>query len=167
MSRLTALNYSWRNILRVYNTGLLFRWSVHGFHCRIKSIMVRQKQEPFNPFSLLGQNKYSPLSLSLLHLSWITTYLEVKIWSLFKHENLTSNKILWKRGEITPPLFHNIFNFFNFKDNITYSFVKCGCSIYVLLNSVNLTWRGKDISKHFRESLWLKKWEYTVLMQTV
>ena len=28
-------------------------------------------------------------------------YLEVKIWSLFKHENLTTgNKILWKRGEV-------------------------------------------------------------------
>ena len=30
-------------------------------------------------------------------------YLEVKIWSLFKHVTLTTgNKILWKRGEIAP-----------------------------------------------------------------
>ena len=30
-------------------------------------------------------------------------YLEEKIWSLFKHRNLTSgNKILWIRGEISP-----------------------------------------------------------------
>ena len=40
-------------------------------------------------------------SLSLLCLSRITAYLKVKIWSLFKHENLTTgNSILWKRGEI-------------------------------------------------------------------
>ena len=30
-------------------------------------------------------------------------YLEEKIWSLFKHRNLTSgNKILWIRGKIAP-----------------------------------------------------------------
>ena len=35
---------------------------------------------------------------SRLRLSWITAYLEVKIWSLFKHESLiTGNKILWKK----------------------------------------------------------------------
>ena len=44
---------------------------------------------------------YSRLSLSRLRLSRITDYLEEKIWSLFKHGNLTSaNKILWIRGEI-------------------------------------------------------------------
>ena len=46
---------------------------------------------------------YSRLSLSRLRLSRITAHLEVKIWSLFKHENLiTINKILWKRREIAP-----------------------------------------------------------------
>ena len=60
--------------------------------------------------------QYSWLSLSRPRLSRITAYLEVKIWSLPKHENLTTGKkILWKRGEIAPkgaisPLFHNIFN---------------------------------------------------------
>ena len=41
------------------------------------------------------------------------SYLEVKIWSLPKHENLTTGKkIMWNRGEIgaISPLFHNIFN---------------------------------------------------------
>ena len=34
----------------------------------------------------------------------------MKIWSLPKHENLTTGKtILWKRGEISS-LFHNVFN---------------------------------------------------------
>ena len=55
--------------------------------------------------------------LSRHRLSRITAYLEMKIWSLFKHENLTTgNKILWKRGEIAgaiSPLFHNIFNISN------------------------------------------------------
>ena len=47
--------------------------------------------------------KYRQLSLSRLRLSQITPYLEEKIWSLFKHRNLTSgNKILWIRGEIAP-----------------------------------------------------------------
>ena len=46
---------------------------------------------------------YSRLSLSRLRLSGITAYLEEKIWSLFKHRNLTSGtKILWIRGEIAP-----------------------------------------------------------------
>ena len=60
------------------------------------------------------------ISISLIS---ITAYLEAKIWSLLKHESLTTgNKILWKRGEIAPqellfstifsPLFHNIFNTF-------------------------------------------------------
>ena len=43
---------------------------------------------------------YSRLSLSRLHISRITAYLEVKIWPLFKHNNLTKGKISWKRGEI-------------------------------------------------------------------
>ena len=55
---------------------------------------------------------YSQLSLSRLRLSRITAFLEEKIWSLFKHRNLTSgNKILWIRGEISP-LSHNIFNIY-------------------------------------------------------
>ena len=48
---------------------------------------------------------YIRLSLSRLRLSRITDYLEEKIWSLFKHINLTSgtcNKILWIRKEIAP-----------------------------------------------------------------
>ena len=57
---------------------------------------------------------YSRLPLSRLRSSRIAAYLEVKICSLFKHENLTTGKkILWKRGEIASN-FHNIFNsFFN------------------------------------------------------
>ena len=60
-------------------------------------------------------SKYSWLSLSRPRLSRITAYLEVKIWSLLKNENLiTGNKILWKRGEIAPKeqflLFSTIFS---------------------------------------------------------
>ena len=68
------------------------------------------------PIDEIKSTKYSWLSLSLPRLSRIAAYLEVKIWSLLKHENLiTGNKILWKRGEIAPlgaisPLFHNMFN---------------------------------------------------------
>ena len=31
--------------------------------------------------------------------------------------------------------------------------MKCGCSIYSFLSSANLTYRGTDLSKYFRESL--------------
>ena len=106
---------------------------------------------------------YSRLSLSRLRLSRITASLEVKIWSLLKHENLTTgNKILWKRGEIAPPkeqispLFHNIFNISLIsRVKLHYSYVKRGCSIYFFLNSADLICRGTDISKYFREFLGL------------
>ena len=85
-------------------------------------------------------NNYNRLSLSRPRLSRITAYLEVKIWSLFKHENLTTdNKILWKKGEIAS-LFHNIFNI-SLTPGVklrTYTFVKCGCSIYI--SSILQTW---------------------------
>ena len=52
---------------------------------------------------LLKSNKYSRLSLSRVRLSQRTAYLEEKIWSLFKHRNLTSGiKILWISGKIAP-----------------------------------------------------------------
>ena len=52
---------------------------------------------------LSGLNLYSRLPLSRPRLSRIFAYLEVNIWSLFKHENLTTgNKILWERGDIAP-----------------------------------------------------------------
>ena len=41
----------------------------------------------------------------------------------------------------------------NFRSRITYTFVKGGRSIYVLLNSANLTCQGTDIAKYFRDSL--------------
>ena len=47
--------------------------------------------------------KYSRLTLSRPRLTRTTAYLEMKIWTLFSHENLTAgNKILWKREEIAP-----------------------------------------------------------------
>ena len=63
------------------------------------------------------------ISTSLIsnnRLSRITAYLVVKIWSLFKHENLTiGNKILWKRGEIAPKeqflLFSTYFQYISYK----------------------------------------------------
>ena len=75
----------------------------------------------------------STLIISNNLLSRITAYLEVQIWSMFKHGNLTTgNKILWKRGEIAeeklllrsnfssfPQYFHYISNP---RSYITYSF---------------------------------------------
>ena len=100
---------------------------------------------------------YSSLSLSRPRLSRITAYLEVKIWSLPKHENLTTGKkLLWKRGEIAPKeqflLFSTIFS-------IYLQILRVQLHIYLLnvvvrtiffLNSGNLICRGTDISKYFR-----------------
>ena len=41
----------------------------------------------------------------------------------------------------------------NFRSQITYSYVKCGCLIYFFPNSANLISRSSNISKYFRESL--------------
>ena len=72
----------------------------------------------------------------------------MKIWSLFEHETMiTGNKIMWKSnvekrrncswGAISP-LFHIIIIYIsNFRSQISYSFVKCGCSIYCFPHSLN------------------------------
>ena len=50
---------------------------------------------------------------------------------------------MWKRGEIAPKeqflLFSTLFYIYisNFRSQITYSFVKCGCSIYFFPHSLN------------------------------
>ena len=85
----------------------------------------------------------------------------MKIWSMPKHENLTTGKkILCKKGRncfykeqflLLSTIFKK--NISNFKSPITYIFVKCGCSNYFFLNSANLICRGTDISKYFRYSL--------------
>ena len=60
----------------------------------------------------LAGKKYSWLSLTRPRLSRITAYLEVKIWSLPKHENLTTCKKYCGKEEkwAISPLFHNFFN---------------------------------------------------------
>ena len=117
----------------------------------------------FQTYTTLGILMYRSLSLSRPRLFRITAYLERKLWSLPKDEYLTTgNKILWKRGEISP-LFHNIF-ISNFKSPITYTFGKCGCLIYFFLSSSILLYRGTDISKYFRESLGIRDNESRLYM---
>ena len=56
-----------------------------------------------------------------------------------------------------PQYFQYIFqNISNFRSQITYPFVKCGCPIYFFLNSANLICRGTDISKYLTESFGLR-----------
>ena len=60
---------------------------------------------------------------------------------------------------ITPmaisPLFHTIFNISLTSDQITYSFVKCDCSIDFFLNSAHLICQDTNITKYLRELLGL------------
>ena len=86
----------------------------------------------------------------------------MKIWSLPKHENLTTGKkycgkeeklLLRSNFSSFPQYFQYISNF---KSPITYIFVKCGCANYFFLNSANLICQGTDISKYFRQSLGIR-----------
>ena len=101
--------------------------------------------------------KYSWLSLPRPRLSQITTYLEVKIWSLPKHENLTTGKKYCGKEEklLLRSSFSSFPQYFQYisKSPITYIFVKCGCSNYFFFNSANLICRGTDILKYFIVSL--------------
>ena len=60
---------------------------------------------------------------------------------------------MWKRGEITPKeqflLFFTLFYIYisNFRSHITYSFVKCGCSIYCFPHSLNSNMSGYCFSE--------------------
>ena len=91
------------------------------------------------------------LSLSRPRLSRITAYLEVKIWSLPKHENLTTGKKILLKN------FSQYFQYMSiFKSPVTHIFVKCGFSSHFFLNSPNLICRSTDISKYFWESLGIR-----------
>ena len=86
----------------------------------------------------------------------------MKIWSLFKHENLTTGyKILWKRGEIAPKeqflLFSTIFSIYFQLQESNYIYI-CKMWLFDLFfhNSANLICRSTDISKYFRESLGIR-----------
>ena len=139
-------------------TNFLVKSAFRQFIKYISKIMIHSKlQEP--TFNM----NYSRLSLSRLRLFRITGYLEEKIWSLFKHGNITSaNKILWIRGEIAPQEqflpFPTIFSIYisNSRNLITYSFVKFDCAICIFLNPENLLCRSTDISKCFRGSFELR-----------
>ena len=101
-------------------------------------------------------------------LSRITAYLEVKIWSLFKHENPTTvNKILWERGEIAP-LFHNLFNVpltLGVKKESNYTFLVNVVIRFIFLSYANLICRCTAISKYFRESHGLRDIENRLYLE--
>ena len=105
---------------------------------------------------------YSWLSLSRTRLSRITAYLEVKILSLPKHENLTTSKKYCGEEEklLLRSNFSSFPQYFRYVSNVKspniYKFVKCGCSNYFFLNFENLICWGTDISKCFRESLGIR-----------
>ena len=71
------------------------------------------------------------------------------------------------KGAISP-LFYNIFNISRISRvqiHCTYTFVKCGCSIF-FLNSAILICRGMEISKHFRDSLGIRDNESRLYFQS-
>ena len=151
-------NVGWLNIrmstVQPTSCSLIFGWYPEIQLLSLENIRHMRKEYP-GQTSFYHQAKYSWLSLSRTRLSRITAYLEVEIWSLPKHETLTTGKnILWKKAKRSnfssfPQYFQYISNR---KSPVTHIFVKCGCSNYFFLNSANLICRGTDISKYFRES---------------
>ena len=104
--------------------------------------------------------EYNRTSLSQTRIFRITAYLEVKIWSLLKHETMTTgNKIMWKRGEIAPKeqflLFSTIFSAYLYFQESNYIFIyeMWLFELFVSLKSAYLICRD---TKYFRESLWLQ-----------
>ena len=96
---------------------------------------------------------YSRASLSRTRLFRITAYLEVKIWSLFWHETMTTgNKIMWKRGEIAPHYFIYLSSGVKFHIHLLNVVVQ----FTVFLTLSTLIYRGTDISKYFSESLGIR-----------
>ena len=84
----------------------------------------------------------------------------MKIWSLPKHANLTTDKeycgkeeklLLRSNFSSFPQYFQYISNF---NSRITHIFVECGYSSCFYLNSANLI--CTDISRYFRESLGIR-----------
>ena len=92
----------------------------------------------------------------------------MKIWSLPKHEHLTTGKKKYcgKEKLLLSSSFHNIFNISLTSSPITYIFVKCGCSNYFFFNSANLICRGTDISKYLIESIRIRDNESRLYLST-
>ena len=124
---------------------------------------------------------YSWPPLSRTRLSRTTAYLEVKIWSLLKNENLiTGNKILWKTyvenivekrrncslGAISP-LFHNIFNIcLTSRVQLHIHLFNAVVRFIVFLTLSTLICRGTDISKCFIESLGIRDNESRMYLES-
>ena len=92
-------------------------------------------------------------------LSRITAYLEVKIWLLPEHENLTTGnkKNIVEKKLLLSPLFHNIFDIsLTSRVQLHIYLLNVAIRIIIFLNSANLKCRGTDISKYFRESLGIR-----------
>ena len=108
-------------------------------------------------FQLLIQNRlkmYRRLALYRPPLSRITAYLEMKIWSLFINENLTtSNKILWKKRKIfLRSSFSPSRNIFNIKSNYIFICEMWLLDLFVFLNILQIWYVEVRISRSISES---------------
>ena len=96
-------------------------------------------------FEEVGCALYSWLSLSRLRLSRITAYLEVKIWSLRKHENLTTGiKYCRKEEKYIRRNFSSFPQYFryisNFKNLITYIYICYMWLVELFFSSILQIW---------------------------
>ena len=120
-----------RNMVHIEGKNEKEKWRLLTKEDKTSEILMAIK-ENLKFLKIFRFSKYSWLSLSRPRLSRITAYLEVKIWSLPIHENLTTDGkycrkeeklLLWSNFSSFPQYFQYISNF---KSPITYQFVKCG-----------------------------------------
>ena len=147
-----------------YKGGTWLTWSYSAvsllFFFFFKACLIKPKHIAVIRSNSVHTSIYSRLSLSRPRLFRITAYLEVKIWSLFCHGNLTTGiKILWRRGEIPPQeqflLFSTIFSTYLLTSGVKLHIHLSNVVVrfIVFLNAANLICRDTDISKYSRGPL--------------
>ena len=65
---------------------------------------------------------------------------------------------MWKRGTISPLLHIILYSISNFRSQITYSFVKCGCSNYCFPHSLNSDMSRYGYLEVFQWVPWNSRW---------
>ena len=98
--------------------------------------------------------KYSWLSLSRTRLSRITAYPEMKIWSLLKHENLTTGKnIVEKRRNCSCSSFPQYFQYISVTSRVQLHIYLSNVVVRIIFSSILQIWYVEvRISRSISES---------------
>ena len=145
---LNVFIYIWRRNKKMLH---VFIYTGYVFICKLT---LEQKEWLFSNKTTLVKN---PILWWLLQLTLVISTSLISNNRLSRSENLVP-AWTWRSNNRSNfssfPQYFQIIS--NFKSQITYIFVKCGCSNYYSLNSANMIYRGTDISNYFSESLGIR-----------